>query len=313
MNTADSNSGPDKDNKDSKDSKDSKEEEDKLYEPGMQSQDVVFFDKSTNPSIPTTTMIPDTAPTTMMTSSTSNKNIGILPLFPLGLVLFPGALVPLHIFEMRYRRMFNKIREPVLEGDKEAENTFGLIMYDSAAKKMAQVGCAACVTKFQPLEDGRILVVNEGRRRFKVLEIISESPYITAKVEYFQDQVLESGHEEEAKEAMQLAVQVWDSLQKVLQLSNKLWDKGMDISQSLKDQSPLAIKTEGTTLEDRMKKIEKFSFGVASILDMPTFEQQTMLQTADVRRRLGKQKKLLDAAASQLQAQYAIKSALSDK
>lgn len=62
-----------------------------------------------------------------------------LPLFPLGIVLNPGASTPLHIFEMRYRLLFNRIQD--------RDNTFGLIFYNRENNLVARVGCAAMVRR----------------------------------------------------------------------------------------------------------------------------------------------------------------------
>ncbi|KAA8491511.1 LON peptidase N-terminal domain and RING finger protein 3 [Porphyridium purpureum] len=217
-----------------------------------------------------------------------------LPLFPLGLVLYPKALVPLHIFEMRYRRMFGQIREK--------DNMFGIVMYDSSRKRMARVGCSAECQKVQLQDDGRMLVINQGQQRFRIIKVLQEAPYITALVEYFQD-------EPPRNDIRQAGAGVWQSLQEVLRLSNKLYNKGLDVSDELKKLAPVEENMTGST-EEQFKKLEDFSFGIGSILDMPTEEQQILLQTRDTEKRLRKQKELLDAAQQQLAAQISIKSAL---
>ena len=83
----------------------------------------------------------------------------VLPLFPLPVVLFPGAPMPLHIFEARYRRMVGRC----LEFDKR----FGLLHHDSDEdgpflNEAGQVGTVAVIEEFQPLSDGRSLVLVRG-------------------------------------------------------------------------------------------------------------------------------------------------------
>ena len=73
-----------------------------------------------------------------------------LPLFPLPeVVLFPQEVLPLHIFESRYRIML----QSVLESD----SMFGVIKWDPNTKSMANVGCCAQILKHQTAEDGRTL------------------------------------------------------------------------------------------------------------------------------------------------------------
>mmetsp|Transcript_7652 Transcript_7652/g.13871 ORF Transcript_7652/g.13871 Transcript_7652/m.13871 type:complete len:351 (-) Transcript_7652:628-1680(-) len=254
-------------------------------EPGMRVEDVVFMETSQTGNEMTSTELP-------------KGRISELPLFPLGLVLYPGAQLPLHIFEMRYRRMFNVIRE--------SDSMFGVVMYDSEKKRMANIGCSALCTKFQPLEDGRILVVNEGKERFRIIRIVKDSPYITALVEYFHDDTPD-------EDPVPTGVAVWDSLQEVLRLSNKLYSRGLKLSDNLTSLVPTLERTGGQGSEERFRNAEKFSFGVSSILDMPVLQQQLLLQTKSLNLRLAKQKQLLDLAKQQLAAQISIKAALDKK
>ncbi len=108
-----------------------------------------------------------------------------LPLFVLPTVLFPGAHMPLHIFEPRYRQMAARC----LETDK----LFGLLYRNAAAAgeysfDEGGTGCIAQIDQFQPLPDGRSLVVVIGLERFTVVDgIESESLYHEALVEDLED------------------------------------------------------------------------------------------------------------------------------
>ena len=84
-------------------------------------------------------------------------------LFPLGMVLNPGAMIPLHIFEMRYRQLFNQ----AWEGDTKV----GIVMYDKDRNQWARVDTVCKVVEFQTQPDGRIITVNEGDERFRVLKV----------------------------------------------------------------------------------------------------------------------------------------------
>lgn len=89
----------------------------------------------------------------------------VLPLFPLPVVLFPGAAVPLHIFEPRYRAMVARC----LEFDRR----FVLIHHDADEQgpflsEDGRVGTVAYIEKFQPIPDGRSLILVRGRERVAI-------------------------------------------------------------------------------------------------------------------------------------------------
>lgn len=109
-----------------------------------------------------------------------------LPLFPLPVVLFPGAPMPLHIFEPRYRQMVARC----VEGD----NRFGLIYHDPDRHgpfiiDPGQVGTVAEILKFEPLPDGRSLIYCRGAERFVIEDgIESDVLYYEAVVEPYDDE-----------------------------------------------------------------------------------------------------------------------------
>jgi Lon protease-like protein len=101
-------------------------------------------------------------------------------LFPLGIVLLPTELVPLHIFEPRYREL---IAECLDEG-----REFGLVLADDDG--LRSVGTRAAVTEvLDRFDDGRLNVVIEGRERFRVVELTSGRSFQTAEVEPVEDEV----------------------------------------------------------------------------------------------------------------------------
>jgi Lon protease-like protein len=105
-----------------------------------------------------------------------------LPLFPLSVVLFPGASLPLHIFEPRYRRLL----ADVIEGD----HRFVVLPPGPTAEAPAPgtVGTVAALRAVQPLEDGRsnIVVFGEGRVTLAAIEA-TETPYLVGSCEPFDD------------------------------------------------------------------------------------------------------------------------------
>jgi Lon protease-like protein len=104
-----------------------------------------------------------------------------IPLFPLpGVVLLPGTILPLHIFEARYRAMV----ADALEGDR----TIGMAMLKSGAEgpeapRIHAVGGAGEIVESERLDDGRYNILLEGRFRYRVLEEVRPDPYRVARVE----------------------------------------------------------------------------------------------------------------------------------
>jgi uncharacterized protein len=126
----------------------------------------------------------------------------LLPLFPLGSVLFPGALLPLHIFEPRYRLL---VRRCV-----EREQAFGIVLIRSGsevgpAAEPHGIGTEARIVAISPLADGRSYIVTRGERRFAVDGMVPDAePYLVGRVRYLDEREGEeaSGHAEEALEAL---------------------------------------------------------------------------------------------------------------
>src|SRR6201999_2834636 len=83
------------------------------------------------------------------------------PLFPLGLVALPGEMVPLHIFEDRYKQMMAECLQ--------AETEFGIVwMSDDGLR---DIGCACEIEKvLEEMDDGRMNIVTRGTRVFRVIE-----------------------------------------------------------------------------------------------------------------------------------------------
>ena len=105
--------------------------------------------------------------------------MALLPLFPLDVVLLPGAPLPLHIFEPRYKEMI---------GECLANNApFGVVR--ALEEGIAEVGCTAeIVTVTKEYPDGRLDLVAEGRKRFEVLELNRGRSFLQADVLLVSDE-----------------------------------------------------------------------------------------------------------------------------
>lgn len=101
------------------------------------------------------------------------------PLFPLGIVCLPGEVVPLHIFEERYKTM---IGECLAE-----ERPFGIVWLGDDG--LREVGCTADVTQvIERMEDGRLNILAQGRDAFRLLRRIDDLPYPAGDVELLPDE-----------------------------------------------------------------------------------------------------------------------------
>ena len=101
-----------------------------------------------------------------------------IPLFPLNVVLLPGALMPLHIFEPRYRRM---VRECL-----EAKSEFGMLL--AIPNGIAGTGCSAEILEVvKRYEDGRMDIITIGRVPFRIVELFTEDPLLEGNVDYLED------------------------------------------------------------------------------------------------------------------------------
>jgi Lon protease-like protein len=112
----------------------------------------------------------------------TNADANVIDLFPLGLVALPGEVIPLHIFEARYKRLIGEARE---SGDE-----FGIVLQQQDA--VAECGCTArLIEVLEEFDDGRLNILVEGRRRFRLHEIITAADegqeFMRGRVAFFDD------------------------------------------------------------------------------------------------------------------------------
>src|SRR5688572_4250624 len=106
------------------------------------------------------------------------RTLDRFPLFPLGLVLLPHELVPLHIFEESYKIMIGECLE--------RETEFGIVWLSDDGLK--EVGCCARITKvLERFDDGRANILVQGTAPFRLLRRIEELPYPAGDVELLDD------------------------------------------------------------------------------------------------------------------------------
>ena len=181
-----------------------------------------------------------------------------IALFPLpNLVLFPNILVPLHIFEERYKLM--------VTGCIDRDEAFGLVLLRSGAEEETEdaihrVGVAARITEVERLEDGRMNIMCEGESRFRIYRFTQQTPFWKGSVQSFDEDPLH---------------QPVDSFyEQVSDLYRQLGELGGKLSGS--PQTELALPESPTDL----------SYMIAYVLDIDAEEKQKMLEMTSTGERL---------------------------
>lgn len=185
-----------------------------------------------------------------------------IPLFPLNVVLMPGAPLPLHIFEERYKQMVNECLED--------ESEFGMVLADDSGTR--EVGCTARIMELvERYEDGRIVILVEGSRRFKLNNIQTGKPYYVGEVEYLTD-------EEPEDDLTLLAEECVELLERVV-----------------------AAATEGSVDIEIEPPYRNLSFAIAGRIEFDLDTRQQILELTTEKERLTKVRDLLSEAAERLE------------
>ena len=206
-----------------------------------------------------------------------------LPLFPLPeVVLFPQEVLPLHIFESRYRMMLQSVLE--------TDSMFGVIKWDSNTKSMANVGCCAQIIKHQTAEDGRSNIITLGQQRFQVLEIVRSTPFYSAMVSWINDDNINN-----LEKLDYLKDSVTEALSDVINLTSKLTNTKKNLPDKLPN-NPMDL-----------------SFWIGAHLGGPVSEeQQKLLEERNTYIRLQREYEMLDHTRKQLAARTALKESFPD-
>jgi len=199
-----------------------------------------------------------------------------LPLFPLGTVLYPGMLLPLHIFEDRYRRLV----QDLLEGPEPRR--FGVIAIRKGREtgvdgiqSLYEIGCTATLRRVEEYQDGRFDLVTVGTQRFRLLALDQTLPYLQGEIEMLADEAVDAAAAAAAARAVQITFRAY-----------------------------LDALTEGggatVRIEDLPDEPVLLSFIVAAamVIDLP--ERQGLLDEPDVLRRLGAERAVLSRETAML-------------
>jgi ATP-dependent Lon protease len=161
---------------------------------------------------------------------------GLLPLFPLQVVLFPRTPLSLHIFEDRYKEMIGEAIRTHTE--------FGVVL--ARQDGILNTGCTATVEKvLKEYPDGRLDVLTLGRRRFEILLLNEEQAYLRGAVEFFDDDEPAPASAELAQRAREFHQALWE-----------LWEGGL--------------------FPDPAQQDPQLSFQLAQIIDDLDFRQQLL-------------------------------------
>ena len=194
----------------------------------------------------------------------------LLPIFPLpNVVFFPRIILPLHIFEPRYKHM---VRE-VLQN----ERSLGMVLLQQGwqndylgAPLVHKIGCMGRIETYEKLPEGRFNILLNGVRRFEILRFVQEKPYRLAVVKLLEETpfVLENHQQLRARE--DLMEKFLTYLQHVL---------GMELNDDR---------------FDRTASLETVVNQVAAVLDIPVQTKQELLEVSSMDQRLSQVRDILD-------------------
>ena len=198
------------------------------------------------------------------------------PMFPLGSVLFPHALLPLHVFEPRYRAL----TERCLAGDRE----FGVVLIErghevGGGDERVDVGSVARIVRASQLDDGRWMLVTVGVQRLRVTEWLPDDPYPLARVERLDD--------EADAEAASRVPNVFALLRRVHAMRAELGDPAASLDVELDDDPVQA------------------SFEAAALAPLGPFDAQKLLEIDDASVRLDRLEQMLSEELSVLEQRLA--------
>lgn len=194
-----------------------------------------------------------------------------IPLFPLGIVLLPSMVYPLHIFEDRYKEMINNC----LENNSE----FGMVYY--IGDNITEKGCCAKISEItKKYDDGRMDIIVEGTDRFEVKKLFyNEKPYITADIDFFDD--------------------IYDTEDPSLQ---KTKSEGLELLENI-----MSIYSQDSD-SDFMKTLspKTISFLLVSNAGFTMTEKQAFLEMINTKERLEKGVKILKKLSERLKSTFDI-------
>jgi ATP-dependent Lon protease len=249
----------------------------------------------------------------------------LIPLFPLGRPLFPGAVLPLQIFEPRYRRLMRDLLGLPEHGDRRF---FGVVAIRQGwevervapAAALYDIGCAARLRRVQPQPDGGFRVVAVGGERFRLLDVVvgDDPPYLQGEVEWLSE---EEAAEEAAGDAESVSVApdtgvppADDVVASVARDSLALLARGVGelFTRYVAEVSALGAGAHGDGAEAAVRLAAAaddpgdLSWLVASSALLTTEDRQALLAESATRRRLAVESRILRRELTLLQTLGAV-------
>ena len=161
--------------------------------------------------------------------------MSLLALFPLDLVLFPGAPLPLHIFEPRYQELVAECLKQKLP--------FGMVR--SKENALAEVGCTAVIVQVnKKYEDGRLDIVTQGKQRFAIEQLDQERTFLRGQVQFFDDEPSQV-----SKDEAETVIQLHQQLFAVLGQPSEVEPSFPSLSFQLAHELPVDLDFKQTILE----------------------------------------------------------------
>jgi uncharacterized protein len=193
----------------------------------------------------------------------------MLPLFPLGAVLYPGMLLPLHIFEERYRQLVRDLL------DRPEPRQFGVIAIRKGREtgidgvhSLYEIGCTATLRRVDRHADGRFDLVTVGTKRFRLIGLDERRPYYQGEIEPLAEDIVDQAAAGPAVRAAQAAFRAYlDALTE--------WG-GARVAVGDLPEEPALLS---------------FIIAAAMVIDLP--ERQALLAEDDTMRRLTAERALL--------------------
>ena len=200
----------------------------------------------------------------------------MLPLFPLGAVLYPSMILPLHIFEERYRQLVRDL----LAGPEPRR--FGVIAIRKGREtgidgvhSLYEIGCTATLRRVERHDDGRFEIITVGTQRFRLLGLDETQPYLRGEVEVLAEEPPDPAAAGPAVRVVQAAFR--------------------EYLDALTEWGGAAVRLEELPDEPALLS---FIIAAAIVIDLP--ERQALLAESDTLRRLGLQRALLSRETAML-------------
>lgn len=211
----------------------------------------------------------------MSDALTKVSGLSHIPIFPLPLVMLPNELLPLHIFEEKYRQMLRDIETK--------RNIFGVTLFEPTESfierpPLGSIGCAGEIREAEMLDDGRSNILTFGLIRYRLIEYVDlGDEYLVGDVEYFEDEPDTTGSVE------LVADEVFSLFERLAKAAFKMGG------------------SRGQMPDIQRADPESLSFLVTAAFNFDNERKYNLLEMTSTVERLSELKKVLDQAVGQIE------------